>query len=118
MNARSFEYVIKGVTSTTVRTLDLNHPGDLGFCVFFHSDHYAYTLDEDEIEVLDFGKLSVYNFTTENDDSVYNGVYEKNTGIMLFLEVHDKGKFEEGEEMGYYEQISSTDIDFYEYSVN
>lgn len=110
---RSFQVNYSDAYSSSVITLNVDDPGAVHICVFeYDSEVDVVTVEEDEIKFRDFGVLQVVRFILEDEDSVYTGIYEWDTGIMLQLECLWKGQYTEGEVMGYFLQLREINIEF------
>jgi len=110
---RSFQVNTSGAYGSSIITINTDSPGALHICVFeYESEVEIVTAEGGEIEFGDFGKLAVLHFSLEDDDSIYAGIYEHETGIMLQLECQWKGQYVEGEMMGYFLKLRDINIEF------
>lgn len=110
---RSFQVNISSAYGSSIVTIDTDSPGAIHVCLFdYESEVDIVTAEEGEIEFGDFGKLMVVYFSLEDDDSIYTGIYEIETGIMLQLECQWKGQYLEGEMMGYLLKLRDINIEF------
>jgi len=110
---RSFQVNTSGAYGSSIITIDVDSPGALHICVFeYESKVDIVSAEEGEIELEDFGKLAVVHFSLEDEDSIYTGIYELKTGIMLQLECQYKGQYMEEETMGYFLKLRDINIEF------
>jgi hypothetical protein len=110
---RSFEVRYSSAHGDRSTILNVDDPGHLNICVFeFEPEGEVYTVEEDEINFLDFDTLKVFRLTLEDEYSINTGIYECETGIMLQLESRWKGDFSEGETMGYIIELREINLDF------
>jgi hypothetical protein len=107
-----FDYVdYKGAESNTI---EFDSIGNFYVCLLNLEPTFSenYVVEEKIIQVENFGALRVYEVFLETEVAIWSGIYEANTGILIELDVRGKESYKEGELMGLYTILLSTNVNF------
>jgi len=114
VSLESFSVEYTDERGTGLTTVELDGPGNPYVCLLqlMPGESENFIAVEKAVEFGDFGSLHVYETILETETAFWYGIYEADTGILLELDVRGKEIYDDGDAMGLFTQLQSTNVEF------